>query len=383
MAPGSIRAMVRSHGEPQMLREVAHSTMARSQVGVPLPEQLGDEAAHRVAGRDDPCDAQRDGDGGHVVGALFQAVPGAARALAVVAQVEGDHSVALGQRSHHARPVQLRGQRRAVQTAGALGAPASQTTNRPRPGMSTIRRCATRGRAVRSMRLIGSPPVARTAPGRRLLREYYSGVVFAKLLTHIATADVHSQTTTLRRTGTDPGPRTAPASGPGSARRPRRPPAGGGASWSRARGDVAGRGPPRRSPRAGRRTAPGVVCLQPEPAGPVEVALGRHHGRPRPRVPAQPQQAVVERLVEREELLEVDVRAPAAGQVRAQLGAPRRGRAPRAGRRVRRARRPRAGTARRRRGPGRPARRTTPPAGRPAPGPPRPGGSGSRAPVCG
>ena len=88
---------------------------AADQLRVPLPEQLGEEAAHRVAGRDDPRDAQRAGDGGHVVGAVLQPEPGAARALAVVAQVEGDHPVALGQRSHHARPVQLRGQRRAVQ----------------------------------------------------------------------------------------------------------------------------------------------------------------------------------------------------------------------------------------------------------------------------
>ena len=59
--------------------------------------------------------------------------------------------------------------------------------------------------------------------------------------------------------------------------------------------------------------------LQPQPAGAVEVALRRHHSGPRAAVPGQAQQCVVERLVEREELLDVQVGAPLLGEVLAQL----------------------------------------------------------------
>ena len=127
----------------------------------------------------------------------------------------------------------------------------------------------------------------------------------------------------------------------------------------------------------------GWGLLESEAARPVEVALGRHDGRPRPRVAAQLQQAVVERLVEAEELLQVDAGRLLPVEVRRAARPRRPGRARPACRPARRARRPRAGTARRRRGPGRRGRRTTRPAGRPEPGPPRRAGSGSPGPGSG
>ena len=124
------------------------------------------------------------------------------------------------------------------------------------------------------------------------------------------------------------------------------------------------RRPRRRSRRAGRRTAAGGVLVQAEPAGPVEVALGRGDGRSRrcawPLSRSRP--GGTPRRGRRTPPGRCP--APAAGRGWPAARRPRRGRARRAGRPARPARRPRAGTARRRPGPGRPARRTSPTCGK-------------------
>ncbi len=39
---------------------------------VPVPHQLGDSTSHRVADRDEPIDAERVGDGDHIVGDVVE-----------------------------------------------------------------------------------------------------------------------------------------------------------------------------------------------------------------------------------------------------------------------------------------------------------------------
>ena len=80
------------------------------------PDELGDRAAHRVADRDDPVEAERVGEGGDVVGALLEAERlGRADAAAVAAVVEGDDVEVLGERRVARPPVEVGRRRPAVQ----------------------------------------------------------------------------------------------------------------------------------------------------------------------------------------------------------------------------------------------------------------------------
>ena len=76
----------------------------------------------------------------------------------------------------------------------------------------------------------------------------------------------------------------------------------------------------RTAPCWSRNTSHGGVLGQPQPAGPVEVALRGDDRGPGPLVPGQPQQPLVERLVETEEGLRVVVGGRLLGEVASQLG---------------------------------------------------------------
>ena len=77
---------------------------------MPLPQQLGDRAAHRVADGDELLDPEDLGEGGDVVGAVGQTERVADRHPAPVASVvEGDDPEVLGERGEGGEPVEVGG----------------------------------------------------------------------------------------------------------------------------------------------------------------------------------------------------------------------------------------------------------------------------------
>ena len=110
---GGGRRRQRQGGQP--LRRRAQDVAgggAQHQAGqqrrVPPVQQLGDHAAHRVAHGDEPADAEDLRQRGDVVGAVLEPEPPAgADAVAVAAQVDGDHAEVPGERGEDRAPVEF------------------------------------------------------------------------------------------------------------------------------------------------------------------------------------------------------------------------------------------------------------------------------------
>ena len=112
---------------------VAQNTRPDDEITVAAPQQLRDRAAHRVADRDDRAGAELDQRRRAVVGAVGEAEdPAGADALAVAAQVGGDHVEVLAERLEGLEPVQPAARAPAVEEEE--GRRASRTGHLPDEG---------------------------------------------------------------------------------------------------------------------------------------------------------------------------------------------------------------------------------------------------------
>ena len=78
---------------------------SRHSLGMAVPDQLGDRAAHGIADRDEPVDAEHVCEGGHVVGAVSEAEVVAAHTSPVSSVIDGDDPVPMAEGSKGGRPV--------------------------------------------------------------------------------------------------------------------------------------------------------------------------------------------------------------------------------------------------------------------------------------
>src|SRR4051812_23037666 len=82
---------------------------------MPMPQELGDRAAHRVTRRGQLLDAEHVGEGGDIVGTIGEPEMPRADAMAMTTMVDGDHAVPLRQRLEAPQPVEPTGGGQTVQ----------------------------------------------------------------------------------------------------------------------------------------------------------------------------------------------------------------------------------------------------------------------------